>query len=119
VPGGITVTVPIITATELKARLDAGDASLGSLLLVDVRETYEADIADLPEHGQARIPTGEFPDRYEELDRSKEIVLYCRSGRRSDWAAKILLQKGYERVWNLKGGVLAWRNEVDPDLPAY
>ncbi|MEQ1856515.1 MAG: rhodanese-like domain-containing protein [Longimicrobiales bacterium] len=108
-------TVPIITATELKARLDAGDVPL----LVDVRETYEADIADLPEHGQARIPTGEFPDRYEELDRAKEIVLYCRSGRRSDWAAKILLQNGYERVLNLKGGVLAWRNEVDPDLPAY
>ena len=109
------VTVPIITATELKARLDAGDVPL----LVDVREYHEADIADLPEHGQARIPTGEFPQRYEELARDKEIVLYCRSGRRSDWAGKILLQKGYERVLNLKGGVLAWRNEVDPDLPAY
>jgi len=109
------VTVPIITATELKARLDAGDVPV----LVDVREYHEAGIADLPEHGQLRIPTGEFPERYEELARDKEIVLYCRSGRRSDWAAKILLQKGYERVLNLKGGVLAWRNEVDPDLPAY
>ncbi len=109
------VTVPVITPTELKARLDAGDVPL----LVDVRELHEADIADLPEHGQARIPTGEFPGRYEELDRGKEIVLYCRSGRRSDWAARILLGKGYERVWNLKGGVLGWRNEVDPDLPAY
>lgn len=109
------VTVPIITATELKARLDAGDVPL----LVDVREYHEADIADLPDHGQLRIPTGEFPERYEEVARDKEIVVYCRSGRRSDWAAKILLQKGYERVLNLKGGVLAWRNEVDPDLPAY
>ena len=109
------VTVPIITATELKARLDAGDVPL----LVDVREYHEADIADLPEHGQLRIPTGEFPERYEEVARDREIVLYCRSGRRSDWAAKILLQKGYPRVLNLKGGVLAWRNEVDPDLPAY
>lgn len=109
------VTVPIITATELKARLDAGDVPL----LVDVREYHEADIADLPEHGQLRIPTGEFPERYEEVARDREIVLYCRSGRRSDWAAKILLQKGYQRVLNLKGGVLAWRNEVDPDLPAY
>jgi adenylyltransferase/sulfurtransferase len=109
------VTVPIITPTELKARLDAGDVPL----LVDVREYHEADIADLPEHGQLRIPTGEFPDRYEEVARDREIVLYCRSGRRSDWAGKILLQKGYERVLNLKGGVLGWRNEVDPDLPAY
>jgi adenylyltransferase/sulfurtransferase len=109
------VPVPVITPTELKARLDAGDVPL----LVDVREYHEADIADLPEHGQARIPTGEFPERHEELDRGKEIVLYCRSGRRSEWAARILLGKGYERVWNLKGGVLGWRNEVDPDLPAY
>ncbi|MBM4184563.1 MAG: hypothetical protein FJ207_10085 [Gemmatimonadetes bacterium] len=109
------VTVPVITATELKARLDAGDVPL----LVDVREYYEADIADLPDHGQARIPTGEFPERFTELDQSKEIVLYCRSGRRSDWAGKILLQKGYQRVLNLEGGVLAWRKEVDPDLPAY
>ena len=116
IPGMTQVlTVPVITPTELKARLDAGDVPL----LVDVREYHEADIADLPDHGQARIPTGEFPERYEELDRGKEIVLYCRSGRRSDWAARILLQKGYERVLNLKGGVLAWRIEVDPDLPAY
>ena len=109
------VTVPVITPTELKARLDAGDVPL----LVDVREYHEADIADLPDHGQARIPTGEFSERYGELDRGKEVVVYCRSGRRSDWAARILLEKGYERVFNLKGGVLAWRNEVDPTLPAY
>ena len=110
-----TLTVPVITATELKARLDAGDVPV----LVDVREYYEADIADLPEHGQVRIPTGEFPQRWEELDRGSDLVIYCRSGRRSDWAARLLLQNGYERVSNLKGGVLAWRAEVDPDLPAY
>jgi rhodanese-related sulfurtransferase len=111
----MTITVPVITPTELKARLDAGNVPV----LVDVRELHEADIADLPDHGQARIPTAEFAGRFEELDRSKELVLYCRSGRRSDWAARILLENGYERVYNLKGGVLAWRNEVDPDLPAY
>jgi adenylyltransferase/sulfurtransferase len=111
----MTVTVPVITPTELKARLDAGEVPL----LVDVRELYEADIADLPEHGQARIPTAEFADRIEELDREKEVVLYCRSGRRSEWAARILLQNGFQRVFNLKGGVLGWRHEVDPDLPAY
>ena len=110
-----TVTVPVITATELKARLDAGDVPV----LVDVRELYEAEIVDLPEHGQLRIPTGEFTHRWEELDRGKELVIYCRSGRRSDWAARLLLKNGYERVFNLQGGVLAWREEVDPDLPAY
>jgi adenylyltransferase/sulfurtransferase len=108
-------TVPEITPTELKARIDAGDVPV----LVDVREYYEADIADLPELGQARIPTAEFMARVDELNKESDLVLYCRSGRRSEWAARILLDRGYERVLNLKSGVLGWRTEVDPDLPAY
>ena len=107
--------VPEITPTELKARIDAGDVPV----LVDVREYYEADIADLPDVDQLRIPTAEFVARMGELDRSKELVIYCRSGRRSEWAARILLDRGYERVLNLKDGVLGWREEVDPDLPKY
>lgn len=109
------VTVPEITPTELKARIDAGDVPV----LVDVREYYEADIADLPELDQIRIPTAEFAARIEELDRGADLVIYCRSGQRSAWAARILLERGYQRVLNLKDGVLGWRNEVDPDLPAY
>jgi len=108
-------TVPEITPTELKARIDGGDVPV----LVDVREYYEADIADLPELGQKRIPTAEFASRFEELDRDAELVLYCRSGRRSAWATQVLLGHGYARVLNLKDGVLGWRNEVDPDLPSY
>jgi sulfur-carrier protein adenylyltransferase/sulfurtransferase len=108
-------TVPEITPTELKARIDAGEVPV----LVDVREYYEADIADLPEHDQVRIPTAEFAKRFEELDREADLVIYCRSGRRSAWAAQVLLAHGYERVLNLKGGVLGWRDEVDPDLPRY
>jgi len=111
----MTRSVSEITPTELKARIDAGDVPV----LVDVREYYEADIADLPELGQVRIPTAEFAVRMEELSPDSELVLYCRSGRRSAWAAEILLGRGYPRVLNLKDGVLGWRNEVDPDLPAY
>jgi sulfur-carrier protein adenylyltransferase/sulfurtransferase len=107
--------VPEITPTELKARIDAGEVPV----LVDVREYYEADIADLPELGQLRIPTAEFVARLDELDPDSELVLYCRSGRRSEWAARILMDRGYERVINLKDGVLGWREEVDPDLPKY
>ncbi len=107
--------VPEITPTELKSRIDAGDVPV----LVDVREYYEADIADLPELGQLRIPTAEFVARMEELDPGSEIVIYCRSGRRSEWAARILMDRGYEHVINLKDGVLGWREEVDPDLPKY
>ena len=84
-----------------------------------MREPHEPAIADLPQHGQVLIPTGEFVDRMTELDPEAEIVLYCRSGRRSEWAAKLLLDAGFSSVLNLRGGVLAWRAEVDPTLQSY
>jgi adenylyltransferase/sulfurtransferase len=107
--------VPEITPTELKARMDAGDLPV----LVDVREYYEADIADLPEVGQLRIPMAELTERVEEMQKGEELVLYCRSGARSDRAVRFLLRQGYPKVYNLRGGMLAWREEVDPDIPAY
>ena len=107
--------VPEITPTELQARIEADDVPV----LVDVREIHEADIADLPELGQVCIPTPEFASRIDELDRDAELVLYCRSGSRSEWATRVLMESGFERVFNLKGGMLAWREEVDPDIPAY
>jgi adenylyltransferase/sulfurtransferase len=110
-----TVDVPEITPAELSARLEADEAPV----LLDVREHFERRIADLPDNGQHRIPVGELMARMGEVDRSGEIVVYCRSGSRSAWAAKLLQSKGYERVLNLKGGVLAWRQDVDPSLQAY
>ncbi|MDC0160118.1 rhodanese-like domain-containing protein [Gemmatimonadales bacterium] len=104
-----------ITPLELKERLDSGEIPL----LVDVREYHEAEIADLPDHDQLRIPTGEFPGRTGEVSAEADVVVYCRSGGRSAWAAAILMQQGYERVLNLRGGVLGWRAEVDPSLRAY
>ena len=74
-----TMDISEISPTELKARLDAGDVPL----LVDVREHFERDIADLPEHGQLRIPTGEFMQRMDEIGQDRDVVLYCRSGGRS------------------------------------
>lgn len=107
--------IPEITPTDLKGWLDRGDVPI----LVDVREYFERRIADLPDHGQLRIPTGEFFQRMTELDRDRTIVLYCRSGSRSEWAARLLLERGYEKIFNLRGGVLGWRAEVDPTLQAY
>jgi rhodanese-related sulfurtransferase len=109
------IVVPVISPTDLKARLDSGDV----LLLVDVRESFELAIADLPEYGQLRIPTGEFMQRMSEIDPSQEVVLYCRSGQRSEWAATLLMRDGHEQVLNMTGGVLGWRAEVDPSLRAY
>ena len=107
--------VPEITPTELKKRLDGGDR----IVLVDVREHFERRIADLPENGQIRIPTGEFLARLSELDPGADLVVYCRSGARSAWATQVLMDRGYPLVSNLKGGVLAWRDDVDPSLTTY
>ena len=108
-------SIPEITVTELEERLDDGRVPV----LVDVREPFEREIADLPEVGQLRIPVGELQARLEELDPGEEIVLYCRSGSRSAWATQVLRAQGFDRTFNLKGGILAWRQDVDPTLQAY
>ena len=89
------------------------------MVLIDVRDSFEVQIADLPAYEQRRMPTGEFLTRVDELDPDDVIVLYCRSGARSAWAADLLIQRGFEKVLNLKGGVLGWREEVDPSLQSY
>lgn len=114
-PDGASHDVPEITATELKARLDRDQP----LVLVDVREPFEREIADLPEVGQKRIPIADLGDRADELDPDENLVLYCRSGSRSRRGTELLLERGYGKVFNLKGGVLAWREQVDPSLRAY
>ena len=107
--------LPEMSATELKARLDAGDA----LALVDVREDFERRIADLPDVGQKRIPLAGLMERTPELERDRPLVLYCRSGARSGFATAALVDLGFTNVWNLTGGLLAWREEVDPTIRAY
>jgi sulfur-carrier protein adenylyltransferase/sulfurtransferase len=104
-----------ITAAELKQRLDQGD----ELVLVDVREPFEWDIANLGEYGARLIPLGEVLDRTDEIDPAAEIVLYCRSGARSAGAARQLRSRGYGRVLNLKGGIKGWAEDVDPNMASY
>lgn len=107
--------LPEITPSDLAPRLEAGE----DVVLVDVREAYEREIADLPDHGQLHIPVAEFPARFGEVPREGEVVLYCRSGSRSGWAAQFLMMQGYDNVTNMTGGVLGWRAEVDPTLEDY
>ncbi|HEX2201966.1 MAG TPA: molybdopterin-synthase adenylyltransferase MoeB [Longimicrobium sp.] len=106
---------PEITPTELKARLDRGDR----LTIVDVREPFEWEIGNLEAHGARLIPLGELPQRAGEIDPDEEIVLQCRSGARSAKALGFLRAQGYPRLLNLKGGILAWSDEVDPSVPKY
>jgi molybdopterin/thiamine biosynthesis adenylyltransferase/rhodanese-related sulfurtransferase len=101
-----------ITATELKARQDRGE----KVFILDVREPHEYQICNL--NGKL-IPLGELPRRVNELDSSVEMVVHCRSGKRSADAIHFLQTAGFKKLWNLKGGVLAWADEVDPRMPKY
>jgi molybdopterin/thiamine biosynthesis adenylyltransferase/rhodanese-related sulfurtransferase len=109
----VTATdLPEITPRELKSRLDRGD----DLFILDVREPHEYQICNLNGH---LIPLGELSRRVHELDSSREIVAHCRTGKRSSDAVDFLRKAGFRKIWNLKGGILAWSDEVDPTVPKY
>ncbi len=103
-----------ITATEFKQRLDHGD----DVQLIDVREPGEYEIARIP--GAKLIPLGEVVNRSNEIDAERETVVHCKGGVRSAKAIEALTRAGFAgRLINLKGGILAWSNEVDPSIPKY
>lgn len=106
------MTVAEITPTEFVARRDRGE----SLTLLDVREDWELGVASVPD--VVHIPMGEVADRLGELDRSREVVVLCRSGRRSLQVANFLQQNGFRAV-NLAGGILAWSRDLDATIPTY
>jgi len=112
-----TVTQPTmeeITATELKQRLDAGD----DLQIIDVREPHEFEIGRLP--NSKLIPLGQVLNRMDEIDPNRETVVHCKMGGRSAKAIEALQRSGFTgRLMNLKGGITAWSNEVDPTVPKY
>ena len=103
--------VPGISVQQLKAKMENGGINV-----LDVREPYEYEIANL---GAPLIPLNELPQRYEELDRDQELAVHCRSGARSANAVKLLKERGFENVYNVEGGILAWSEEIDPDIPQY
>ncbi len=111
-PSPAQAAVPEISPRELKARLDRGD----DLFILDVREPHEYQICNLAGH---LIPLGELSRRVNELDSSREIVAHCRSGKRSAEAVEFLRSAGFRKVLNLKGGILAWSDEVDASVPKY
>jgi adenylyltransferase/sulfurtransferase len=104
-----------VTVEELKARLDRGERPV----LLDVREPFEWNIVNLGVYGARMIPLKELPNRENELDRDQELIVYCRSGSRSANAARQLIARGFRNVANLKGGVRAWAEKIDPSLPTY
>jgi len=83
--------------------------------LIDVREEYEHETSNL---GGELISLTEIPHSIDKLNKDKKVVMYCRSGGRSGQAI-LWLEKNYklENLYNLKGGILAWVQEIDPSLP--
>ncbi|HWT02229.1 MAG TPA: molybdopterin-synthase adenylyltransferase MoeB [Pyrinomonadaceae bacterium] len=103
-----------ITAAELKARLDRGD----DLQVIDVREQNEYEIARLP--GTKLIPLGQVTSRMSEIDPARETIVHCKGGVRSAKAIEALTEAGFKgKLVNLKGGIAAWSDEVDPSVPKY
>jgi sulfur-carrier protein adenylyltransferase/sulfurtransferase len=102
-----------IDAVGLKEKFDRRD----SFVLLDVREPHEFQIARIP--GSILIPLGELPKRANELDPAADMVVHCKSGMRSAKAIDFLKQAGFRKLKNLKGGILAWSDKVDPSVPKY
>lgn len=102
-----------ISPSQLSETLSSGK----ELRLIDVREPHEREISNLA--GSEIIPLGEFASRLSELDSSEYIILFCKAGTRSTRALEIMASAGFKKVKNLKGGINAWANEVDPSLPIY
>jgi len=105
--------VPEVTAEELKKQLDRGE----NVFVLDVREPNEYQICKIA--GSKLIPLGELPQRVAELDRDRDMVVHCKMGGRSAKAVALLQERGFTRVRNLKGGILAWIDRVDPTQSKY
>ncbi len=102
-----------ITATTLKTWLDQKK----SFQLVDVRNPYEYEIVNLRGH---LIPLNQLPEKHGEIQRSGPVVLHCRTGKRSAEALRLLSQEfGFDNLLNLKGGIVAYAEEIDQSLPIY
>lgn len=80
------------------------------LVVLDVRQPEEFESGHIP--GAQSIPLGELESRIEELDKDKEYFVICRSGRRSVMACHLLKENGFEKLFNLNGGMLGWTGEI-------
>jgi len=103
-----------ITATELKAKMDAGE----DFQLIDVRQPGEFAFAHID--GAKLIPLGDILKRMDELDANRELIIHCKMGGRSATAIQALERAGFQgEMKNLRGGITAWSNDVDPKIPKY
>jgi len=103
-----------ITATELNELLQSG----ADIQLIDVRQPAEHSFARIP--GAKLIPLGEILNRMDEIDQTRETIIHCKMGGRSAQAIQVLERAGFKgNLRNLRGGITAWSNDVDPKVPKY
>ena len=101
------------TVSELKQMIDSG----ADFQLIDVREPHEYEICNLK--GEL-IPMSEVPDNVDKIAKDKPGVIHCRSGARSGRLCQYLEEEyGYTNLYNLKGGILAWADQIDTSMPKY
>ena len=101
------------TVTELKHMIDNKE----DFQLVDVREDHEFEVCNL---GGLLIPMNTVPDNVDKIVKDKPVVVHCRSGKRSANVISYLeTNHGYTNLYNLEGGILAWADEIDPEMPKY
>ena len=106
-------TMKEVTVQELKKLKDSG----ADFQLIDVREPHEYDICNLD--GEL-IPMSEIPHNVDKIAKDKQVIIHCRSGKRSgDMLLWLEKNHGFSNLYNLRGGVLAWAKEIDPSMPQY
>ncbi len=107
------VFTPEVSVSELKGMLERNE----DFQLIDVREPYEYEICNI---GGELIPLKSLEEQLDKVGKNTKVVVHCRSGKRSGEAIQLLQDKyGLKNLYNLKGGILAWAEEIDPSLPRY
>ncbi|MEP0365527.1 MAG: rhodanese-like domain-containing protein [Cyclobacteriaceae bacterium] len=101
-----------VTVKELKSMMDSGE----DFQLIDVREPNEYEVANI---GGELIPLATVPLHVDKFAKDKKVIVHCRSGKRSANAVNFVEQQGYDNLYNLEGGILAWSDEIDPSIPKY
>lgn len=101
-----------VTVVELKKMMDSKE----DFQLIDVREEVEFEHCNI---GGELIPMGTVMDNLDKISKDKKVVIHCKAGGRSGTIVQMLTAQGYTNLFNLKGGILAWSDEVDSSVPKY
>jgi rhodanese-related sulfurtransferase len=101
-----------VTVQELKDMMDRNE----EFQLIDVREPFEYEVSNL---NGVNIPLAGILIEAEKVAKDIPVIIQCRSGKRSAQAVMLLEQQGYSNLANLQGGILAWKDQINPDMEVY